>query len=161
PARAVPRTLSAKGMLSPKKGGVMPKRVAILAFLCILTAAVAPLQADTVVQGSVRGIPTADNAAIAGTVGCRVYQVTGPVTTINANTPQCINIRCLRTFSTNAIFGGAGLGGYNCNQESTGTYGPPPTEPSNQTFYELVDAEANAGTCNHIAYYAVQGQSAN
>jgi len=126
-----------------------------------VVAVTGALRADTVVQGSVRAVPLADATAIGGTLGCRVYQVTGPVTTINANTPECMDQRCIRTYSTNAIFGGSGLGGYNCNQESTGAYGPPPAEPSNQTFYEIIDARVNPGTINHIGFYAVQGQSAN
>src|SRR5215813_7525370 len=138
----------------------MLKRFAILGLVAALAAVAAPIYADTVLQGAVRAIPTADNASLSS-VGCRYYQVSNPLTTINANTPTCNNDRCVRTFSTNAIFGGAGMGGYNCNQERTGTYGPPPAEPSDQTYYNLIDAEANAGTCNHIAYYVVQGQSAN
>ena len=87
--------------------------------------------------------------------------MTGPVTTLNANTPTCIDQRCIRTFNTSPLFGGAGFGGYACNFESSGVYGPPQTEPSDQTFYELIDASANAGTCDHIGFYAVQGQVVN
>ena len=53
-----------------------------------VVAVTGALRADTVVQGSVRAVPLADATAIGGTLGCRGYQVTGPVTTINANTPD-------------------------------------------------------------------------
>jgi len=146
---------------------IMLKRLTILGLMVALAAVAAPIYADTFVQGAIRTVPTTDNAAFGtpSTVACRVYQVTGPdpginVTTGTGTTPACLNNRCPRTFATAAIFGGAGLGGYNCNQESTGSYNPP-APPTDQIFYNLIDAEANAGTCDHIAYYAVQGQLAN
>jgi len=142
----------------------MLKRFAILGLIAALAAVAAPIYADTVLQGAVRMIPTADQPSLSS-VGCRYYSIGGngspSVPTINANTPTCINDRCIRTFVTAAIFGGAGFGGYNCNQESTGVYGPPAAEPSDMTYYNLIDAEVGAGTPNHIAYYAVQGQLAN
>src|SRR5262249_17160662 len=138
----------------------MPRRFAVAGLVAALAAVVGPIHADTVLQGAVRQIPISEVPAF-GPVGCRLYQVSNPLTVINGNTPACTNLRCVRTFSTNALFGGPGFGGFNCNQESTGVYAPPPTEPSNQTYYNLIDAEVNPGTCNHIAFYAVQGQSAN
>jgi len=119
------------------------------------------VQADTFIQCAVRQIPVGDAPRLDSTVGCRYYQVTGPATGINTNTPACTDQRCIRTFSTNALFGGAGFGGYNCNSESSGTYSPPPSEPSDQVFYCLIDAEADSGTCNHIGYYTISGQLVN
>lgn len=143
----------------------MLKRFAFLGFVLALAAAAASPSYASFIQGAIRQVPTADAAALGSSVGCRYYQTTGAFaginTTTGATTPACLNDRCLRTFNTNALFGGAGFGGYNCNQEGTETYAPPANEPSDQTYYNLIDAQANAGTCDHIAYYAVQGQSAN
>jgi hypothetical protein len=143
----------------------MLKRFAILGLIAALAAVAAPIYADTFIQGAVRQIPTGASAPLGATVGCRVYTVGGNgspgVPTINANTAACLNDRCIRTFNTNALFGGPGFGGYNCNQESSGPYGHPAVEPSNMTYYNLIDAETGAGTPDHIAYYVVQGQSVN
>src|SRR5262245_29979025 len=139
----------------------MMKKCAVLGLIAALAAVAAPIYADTFIQGAVRTIPVAASSALSGTVGCRVYSIGGngspSVPTINANTPFCLNIRCIRTFNTNALFGGAGFGGYNCNSESTGPYAPPPGEPSDMTFYNLIDAEMGGGSPDHVAYYVVQG----
>jgi len=108
-----------------------------------------------VIQGSTRGITPADNTAFGGTFACRNYSVAGTDLGTNNNTPECQDIRCPRSYNTNAVFG---LGGYRCNQENTAPYNG---DQDDQAFYELVDGEVNAGTCNHIAYYAVQGQKAS
>src|SRR5215813_5171919 len=134
------------------------KRLVVLA---VTLASMHATRADTFLNGALRMVSTGDAAALGATVGCRVYQVTGPVTTINANTPTCVNQRCIRTFNTQPIYGGSGFGGYACNFESTGPYGPPVNEPSDQVYYELIDAEVGPGTCDHIGFYAVQGQLAN
>lgn len=144
----------------------MLKRFAILGVTVALAAVAATPSYATFIQGAVRTVSTADAPALGTSVACRYYQVTGAfagtnITTGSSTTPACLENRCPRTFNTNALFGGAGFGGYNCNQEATDSYAPPATEPSNQTFYNLIDAQANAGTCDHIGYYVVQGQSAN
>lgn len=107
------------------------------------------------ISSSVRDVPPTDNAALNGTLACRAFSVSGADTGINTNTTQCLNVRCLRPYATSTFFGS---GGYRCNSENTAGYN---NDADNQTFYNLVDAEASAGTCNHIAFYSVQGQVAS
>src|SRR4029453_16428305 len=134
---------------------IMLKKIALVGVLVALVAAVsAPAFAAQVVQGSVRNVSPATNSLVAGTAACRVYSVSGADIGINNNTTTCANMRCPRTFATATFFG---TGGYRCNQENTAAYNG---DADGQTFYELIDAEAGAGTCNHVAFYAVQGMAA-
>jgi len=134
----------------------MLKKIALVGVLVALVAAVsAPAFAAQAIQGSARNVSSATNTALAGTLGCRTYSVSGADIGINNNTPTCANQRCLRPYNTATFFG---TGGYRCNPEGTAAYN---TDADNQTFYNLIDAEAGAGTCNHVAFYAVQGQVAS
>src|SRR4029450_7572772 len=139
---------------------IMLKKIALVGVLVALVAAVsAPAFAAQAIQGSARNISPTTNSLLGGTAACRIYSVSGAELGINLNqcatAPACCNARCVRPYGTATFFG---TGGYRCNQENTAGYN---NDADNQTFYSLVDAEASAGTCNHIAFYSVQGQVAS
>jgi hypothetical protein len=139
---------------------IMLKKIALVGVLVALVAAVsAPAFAAQAIQGSARNISPTTNSLLGGTAACRMYSVSGAELGINLNqcatAPACCNARCVRPYGTATFFG---TGGYRCNQENTAGYN---NDADNQTFYNLIDAEAGAGTCNHVAFFAVQGEVAS
>lgn len=137
----------------------MLKRIALLTLIVTMGAALtSPIFASLAVQGNVANVDSTQNGTLGGgsTVGCRYYATIDPG--INKNTGgACLNTRCPpilvsgQQYDTTASLA---PGGYTCNQEATGPYG---VDADNMTFYNLIDAQANVGGCNHVALYAVQG----
>lgn len=131
----------------------MLKKIVVIGLLTFGAMGVA-LAAEGV-QGAVGNIDSATNALVAGTVGCRYYSVSGSDAGINNNVPSCTNQRCIRPYATAVKFS---PGGYLCQGENTVAYN---ADANNQTFYMLVDAQANAGTGNHVGFFSIAGQTAS
>lgn len=140
----------------------MKRKIVIAGLAAALVMAVsAPVFADLPVAGSVGNVSAAAGAAL-GDVGCRIYSRHGADAGINSNlcatNASCCNTRCVipgptgTGYRTAAIFNG---GGYNCPGENTASYNG---DANGQPMYELIDGQMNAGACNHIAFYAIQGQ---
>lgn len=127
--------------------------VRVAAGLCSLFLTLGTAFGAQSIQGAAR-VPTADVAVLGTTNGaaCRYYSVFGSETGINVNTGgTCVNTRCFRNYN-------AAQQAFICNGENTGPYN---ADADGQTFYNLVDAEANPGACNHAAFYGVQGMVTN
>src|SRR5438552_5910185 len=152
------------------QGGTMNMRNKVLILgLAVLAAAAwaAPSFANLAIQGAVGNVSATDGAALGQTsgacnpngttcVGFRIWSaLTGGVTGVNVNTGSCTNVRCLRTYLTNALLS---PGGYNSNQENTSPYN---ADAQNQPFYELVDASMNDAAGNHIGFFGVSGITAD
>lgn len=109
-------------------------------------------QAAQAIQGAVGNVSAIDGANL-GEVGCRVWSTSDP--TVNANQalqdPSCVNNRCLKSYRANALLQ---PGGFICQGEGTAAYAQ---DADQQTFYQLIDGQVFGNTCNHIAFYAVQG----
>ena len=138
----------------------MLKKIALLALVASL-GAVTVVSADQPLAAAVGNVDTAGNTLIGATIGNRQYSAHCADTGINLNqSGTCgVNSRCApnsapSVYRTAAIFNG---GGYLLYNEQTGLYC---NDAINQTFYNLIDAEGNPGTCNHMAFFAVQGQKA-
>jgi hypothetical protein len=134
--------------------------VAVMAFVELWVSPPIALAARAI-QGMV-GEVTVDDGAALGPVGFRVYSaLPGGQTWINQNVSSCRNVRCIRSFLTNATLaapGAPGGGGYVGNSEATQVYN---SDIADQPFYELVDADMNGNAGNHILYYGVSGTTAN
>lgn len=141
----------------------MLKKIVLLGLTAALGLALAAPAFATGMQAAVGEVPNADSLAL-GQIGARIYSIGvcpagastgcagGSTLTINANTPACTDIRCLRTWTT--LQADAGPGGYPSQVENTTGYN---SDAENQTFYVLWDGQVNAGAGNHAAFYAAQG----
>src|SRR5262245_10344837 len=130
---------------------IMLKKIALLTL--ILAALGVPAFAAQSIQGAA-AVAAADAGTYLGTtngVGCRYYSVAGSETGVNLNTVGCGGIRCLRNYN-------AAQSKYICNGENTAPYN---ADADGQTFYNLIDGQANAAGCNHAAFYGLQGMVTN
>jgi hypothetical protein len=138
------------------------RKIRIMSLVLALAAAWAmPAFAARPIQGAVGEVTTADAAAL-GTVGWRIWSaLPGGTTVFNNNVASCRNVRCIRSFVTNATLaapGAPGGGGYVSNAEATNAYN---ADAQEQPFYLLADADMSHATVNHIAFYGVSGVTAN
>ena len=116
----------------------------------------APSFAAEAIRGSVAEFSSTDGHAIEP-IGFRIWSALPGGTTldINFNTGSCTNMRCMRTYVSNAILN---PGGFIGNQENTVPYN---SDAADQPFYELADASMNDGAGNHIGYFGVAGVTAD
>lgn len=131
----------------------MSNRLRILGLVVVLGGALStPLRAAQAVQGSVGNVQSLDGATM-GSAGCRVWSLSDPGINNNqsATNPVCVNNRCPRNYSPNSLLQ---PGGYICQGENTAAYA---NDLDQQTFYQLIDTEANGLACDHTAFYSVQG----
>lgn len=134
----------------------MRKKIFTLGLMAVVAAAwAAPSFAARPIQGAVGEVSGADAAAL-GQVGFRIYSgLSGGESNVNDNVSSCRNLRCIRSYVTNATLA---PGGYVGNAEATQVYN---SDLADQPMYLLVDASMNALAGNHIGYYGVSGVTAN
>src|ERR1044071_2828694 len=140
------------------QGGTMNmlNKVLILGLAVLAAAAwTIPSFATEAIQGTVGNVSAADGPLL-NPVGFRIWSaLSGGVKVINNNTGSCVNVRCIRTYVSNAILA---PGGFIGSQENPGPYN---NDPQNQPFYELADASMNDAAGNHIGYFGVAGVTAD
>ena len=81
-------------------------RKTLMLGLALLAAAAwaAPSFANLAIQGAVGQVSAEDGAALAPSIGFRIWSASpGGVTDVNLNVTSCTNVRCIRTYLTNAL----------------------------------------------------------
>lgn len=127
----------------------MLKKIVLLGLIVGIGAVSVPAFAAGAIAGAVGNVSAADGALL-GQIGSRTWSLSDPQ--VNANTGgACLNTRCPASYLTTATLQ---PGGYRSASENTVIYA---SDADNQTFYTLYDGEINAGSSNHVAFYAIQG----